>query len=217
VCLLPPVLKRLQDDMQKLLKPFSRSAYTGKSSNSSSAAELAAENALDKRCRDSYAAVKQFENTHNLSVQSMGVGYTAARAGLVAMLLEAGTKMKIRNDVAHDAVLLMDRAMSASMKVSTAEASACDAIYDSCSCMLAVFTVALLEPEFASPLLHAVLLLAVVCRPGRQQSTSDTKLLPWLLFFGGDTGQGGCLCQHGSSLPAHGREQRNAADAGALA
>jgi hypothetical protein len=114
----------LQDDVQKLLKPFARSAYTGKSSNSSSTAELVVENALDKRCRDSYAAFKQFENTHNLSVQSMGVGYTAARSGLVSVLLEAGAKLKIRNDVAHDAVLLMDRAMSASMKVGAAEAAA---------------------------------------------------------------------------------------------
>lgn len=103
--------------MQKLLKPFASSAYTGKGSSAASKAELAEETLLEKRCRDSIAAVKQFENTHNLSVQSMGVGYTAARAGLVSLLLEAGSKLKIRDDVAHDAVLLMDRAMSASMKV----------------------------------------------------------------------------------------------------
>ncbi|WIA41856.1 hypothetical protein OEZ86_009182 [Tetradesmus obliquus] len=106
-----------QENVQKLLKPFASSAYTGKGSSAGSKAELAEETLLEKRCRDSIAAVKQFENTHNLSVQSMGMGYTAARAGLVSLLLEAGSKLKIRDDVAHDAVLLMDRAMSASMKV----------------------------------------------------------------------------------------------------
>jgi hypothetical protein len=144
----------LQDDVQKLLKPFARSAYTGKSSNSSSAAELAVENTLDKRCRDSYAAVKQFENTHNLSVQSMGVGYTAARSWLVAMLLEAGTKLGIRNDMVHDAVLLMDRAMSASMKVGTAEASDCFVLrIEACKSMHVACLVAGCN---ADKLLHAV-------------------------------------------------------------
>lgn len=118
-----PSLLFTQDNVAQLLKPFARSAYTGKSTSSGSKAELAVETALDKRCRDAFAAVKQFENTHNLSVQSMGVGYTAARAGLVAVLLEAGGKLKIRDDIAHDAVLLMDRAMSGNMKVRTCEAS----------------------------------------------------------------------------------------------
>lgn len=109
--------------MQELLQPFARSAYAGNSSNSSSKAELAMETALDKRCRDGFAAVKRFENTHSLSVQSMAVAYTAARARLVVGLLEAATHLNIPNDAAHDAVLLMDRGMSASLEVRTAAAA----------------------------------------------------------------------------------------------
>lgn len=107
--------------MQQLLLPFSKAARTTSPSSSSSsndsAIELAAELVLEKRCQDAFAAVKSFENTHNLSVQSMGSAYTAARPGLVSLLLVAGERLSVRDDVAHDSVLLMDRVMSASLKV----------------------------------------------------------------------------------------------------
>lgn len=100
--------------MQQQLAGFSSTAL---SDAAGEASHLAAEAALEQRCKDAFAAVKAFENTHNLSVQSMGYSYTAARAGLVARLLEAGTSLGLSSEPAHDAVLLMDRALSASFKV----------------------------------------------------------------------------------------------------
>lgn len=105
----------MQDKVQQLLSRFAKQPYS--SSRGDFAAELAAEAALEKRCREAYSAVKAFEDTHNLSVQNMGYSFTAARAGLVAALLDAGASLGIKDDVVHDAVLLMDRGMSASLKV----------------------------------------------------------------------------------------------------
>eukprot|EP00878_Enallax_costatus_P010093 GHUV01010535.1.p1 GENE.GHUV01010535.1~~GHUV01010535.1.p1 ORF type:complete len:668 (+),score=216.47 GHUV01010535.1:1319-3322(+) len=106
----------LQDRVQQLLNPFAKQPRNS-SRGSNAAADLATEAALEKRCKDAFASAKAFEDTHNLSVQNMGYSFTAARAGLVAAMLEAGAKLGCRNDVVHDAVLLMDRATSASLKV----------------------------------------------------------------------------------------------------
>lgn len=113
----------LQDNMQRVLAGFMR--QPGRKSASSSntsitnaiAADLAAEAKLDKRCQEAFAAVKEFENNHCLSVQSMGSAYTTARSELVTLLLGLQGKLGLRDDLVHDAVLLMDRAMSASVKV----------------------------------------------------------------------------------------------------
>ena len=115
----------LQDNMQAVLSGFMRQPRRKSSSGSgpstsiinSIAADLATETKLDKRCQEAFAAVKEFESNHCLSVQSMGNAYTAARAGLVTALLGLQDKLQLRDDVVHDAVLLMDRAMSASLKV----------------------------------------------------------------------------------------------------
>lgn len=106
-----------QDMVHHLLAPFAMQPR-GNGSHRNLAGGLAAEAALEKRCKDAYSAVKAFEDTHNLSVQNMGSSFIAARAGLVEAMLEAGAKLASRNDVVHDAVLLLDRAMSASLKVS---------------------------------------------------------------------------------------------------
>jgi hypothetical protein len=115
----------LAEGMQKVLSGFMRPASGRKGSaggssasiTSSIAADLVTEGKLDKRCQDAFAAVKEFENNHCLSVQSMGAAYTAARPGLVTALLDLQSKLGLRDDVVHDAVLLVDRAMSASFKV----------------------------------------------------------------------------------------------------
>jgi hypothetical protein len=105
----------LSEGMQKVLSGFMRPAPG--SITSSIAADLVTEGKLDKRCQDAFAAVKEFENNHCLSVQSMGAAYTAARPGLVTALLGLQSKLGLRDDVVRDAVLLLDRAMSASFKV----------------------------------------------------------------------------------------------------
>jgi hypothetical protein len=119
----------LADGMQQVLSGFLRQASRGKGSSSggsssaaagitnSIAADLETEGKLDKRCQEAFAAVKEFENHHCLSVQSMGAAYMAARPGLVTLLLGLQEKLSLRDDVVHDAVLLVDRAMSASFKV----------------------------------------------------------------------------------------------------
>jgi hypothetical protein len=101
--------------MQKVLSGFMRPA-SGRVT-SSIPADLVMEGKLDKSCQDAFAAVKEFENSRCLSVQSMGAAYTAARPGLVMALLGLQSKLGLRDDVVHDAVLLMDRAVSASCKV----------------------------------------------------------------------------------------------------
>jgi hypothetical protein len=112
----------LQDPMQQILSGFMRqqvrSGKAGSSSSSSSiTADLATEAKLDSRCQDAFAAVKEFESNHCLSVQSMGAAYTAARPDLAKALLGLQGRLGLRDDLVHDAVLLMDRAMSASFKV----------------------------------------------------------------------------------------------------
>lgn len=81
------------------------------------AGDLSSEAALEECCQAAFAAAKEFETSHCLSMQAMGSDYTNARSGLVAQLLDAGRQLRLRDDVVHDAVLLMDRAMSASLKV----------------------------------------------------------------------------------------------------
>lgn len=137
----------LADGMQKVLSSFMRPASGRKAgANSSSAsitssiaADLVTEGKLDKRCQDAFAAVKEFENNHCLSVQSMGVAYTAAKPGLVTALLGLQSQLGLRDDVVHDAVLLVDRAMSASFKVRLCWASMHAWLTLHCNCYVAVF------------------------------------------------------------------------------
>jgi pentatricopeptide repeat domain-containing protein 1 len=89
----------------------------GRAAAASVLADLSDQLALEQRCQDAFAAVKRFESTHCLSVQAMGAAYTSARPECVRQLLQAGQQLRLPRDVVHDAVLLMDRAMSASFKV----------------------------------------------------------------------------------------------------
>lgn len=115
----------LGEGMQQVLSGFLRQAGRGKGSSGGSAAsitnsiaaDLETEGELDKRCQEAFAAVKEFENNHCLSVQSMGTAYMAARPALVSALLGLQDKLSLRDDLVHDAVLLVDRAMSGSFEV----------------------------------------------------------------------------------------------------
>ncbi|KAK9820095.1 hypothetical protein WJX72_006068 [[Myrmecia] bisecta] len=75
------------------------------------------ETAVEVRCADAFAAVQHFEKTHCLALQNMGFGYLQRRSELVAMALLHVQRLGMKDEVAHDAVLLMDRTMSTSLQV----------------------------------------------------------------------------------------------------
>ncbi|GLC52282.1 hypothetical protein PLESTB_000604700 [Pleodorina starrii] len=75
--------------------------------------ELVQDAELETACRDAYEQVRRFEATHCLSVASMGAAYIARRRDLAANLLRVAASLQLSADVAHDAVLLLDRLMSA--------------------------------------------------------------------------------------------------------
>jgi len=78
---------------------------------------FAEEVAVEARCSEAFAHVHQFESTHSLTLQAMGLPYLQHRAELVQRMLKYGKQMNLREEIAHDAVLLMDRAMSTSYQV----------------------------------------------------------------------------------------------------
>lgn len=73
--------------------------------------------AVEGRCSEAFAAVQHFESSHSLTLQAMGLTYLQHRASLVEKLFIYGKKLHLREEVAHDAILLMDRAMSTSIQV----------------------------------------------------------------------------------------------------
>lgn len=75
------------------------------------------EASVESRCCDAFAAVNRFESSHSLTLQAMGLTYLQHRAFLVRQLLTHGRQLNLRDEVAHDAVLLMDRAMSTSVQI----------------------------------------------------------------------------------------------------
>jgi len=72
---------------------------------------------VEARCTEAFAAVHQFESSHSLTLQAMGLTYLQRRAELVQRLFKYGKQLNLRDEIAHDAVLLMDRAMSTSYEV----------------------------------------------------------------------------------------------------
>ena len=66
----------------------------------------------EPRCREAFGAIKRFEQTHTLSLESMGMPYLEARPELVLFALKVGSRLNLAEQVIHDAVLLMDRAAS---------------------------------------------------------------------------------------------------------
>lgn len=63
-------------------------------------------------CGDAFKIVQDFETTHGLALQVMGLDYLQQRSGLVSQLLDFGGKLGLKDEVVHDAVLLMDRTIS---------------------------------------------------------------------------------------------------------
>lgn len=67
---------------------------------------------------EAMGGVHQFESTHCLSLQNMGVEYIQQRSALVSQLLDFSSRLGLRDEVVHDAVLLMDRTVGSATGVS---------------------------------------------------------------------------------------------------
>jgi pentatricopeptide repeat domain-containing protein 1 len=68
--------------------------------------------AVEARCKEAFAAVQHFEETHCLALQNMGFVYLQRRGELVLRTLGLARELGLREEAAHDAVLLLDRTMS---------------------------------------------------------------------------------------------------------
>mmetsp|Transcript_3237 Transcript_3237/g.8115 ORF Transcript_3237/g.8115 Transcript_3237/m.8115 type:complete len:1105 (+) Transcript_3237:237-3551(+) len=68
--------------------------------------------ATEARCSEAFSAIKRFEQTHALSLQSMSLSYLEARPELVSFALSLRGPLEVGPEVLHDAVLLMDRLAS---------------------------------------------------------------------------------------------------------
>lgn len=75
------------------------------------------DNEIRESCVEAFAAVKHFEDTHCLALQNMGLNYLQQRSALVHQLLNYGSKLNLKDEVVHDAVLLLDRTVSAANTV----------------------------------------------------------------------------------------------------
>lgn len=80
--------------------------------------DFSKETAVERRCSDAFAAVQHFEKTHCLALQHMAVPYLQRRPQLVATCLTQAAQLGLKDEVSHDAVLLMDRTMSTGLEVS---------------------------------------------------------------------------------------------------
>jgi hypothetical protein len=69
------------------------------------------------QCSDAFGAVQQFEGSHNLVLQNMSLAYVQHRNNLVSGLLEKGAALGLKDELVHDAVLLLDRAASTAAQV----------------------------------------------------------------------------------------------------
>lgn len=78
-----------------------------------SAAELGTEVALELRCNEAYASVRHFESTHCLNMAAMSHAYVARRRELAAFMARVASALALPEEVAADALLLLDRVMSA--------------------------------------------------------------------------------------------------------
>jgi len=68
-------------------------------------------------CSEAFAAVQHFETTHGLILPNMSPAYIQQRPTLISRLLEISHKLGMRDEVVHDAVLLMDRTASQAKQV----------------------------------------------------------------------------------------------------
>lgn len=70
-----------------------------------------------QECNAAFAAVQMFEQTHGLILDNMCPKYVQERASLVSHILDVSNKLGLRDEIVHDAVLLMDRTASEAQQV----------------------------------------------------------------------------------------------------
>lgn len=75
------------------------------------------EMSVESRCAEAFSAVNSFESSHSLALQAMGLTYLQHRTQLVSQLIDYGKKLNLKDEIAHDAVLLMDRTMSTAIQI----------------------------------------------------------------------------------------------------
>ncbi|KAL3162889.1 hypothetical protein ABBQ32_009337 [Trebouxia sp. C0010 RCD-2024] len=67
---------------------------------------------VEGRCSEAFAAVKRFEESHKVAAQSMCAEYVAGRKECVRLAMSHAAAFGFKDEVLHDAVLLVDRTMS---------------------------------------------------------------------------------------------------------
>lgn len=67
---------------------------------------------VEGRCSEAFAAVKRFEESHKVAAQSMCAEYVAGRKECVQLAMSHAAAFGFKDEVLHDAVLLVDRTMS---------------------------------------------------------------------------------------------------------
>lgn len=79
--------------------------------------DFSKEVSIENRCTEAFSAVRSFESSHSLTLQAMGISYLRQRKQLVANLISFGKQLGLKEEIAHDAVLLMDRTMSTAIEI----------------------------------------------------------------------------------------------------
>lgn len=73
---------------------------------------LAKEQQVLEECGEAFTAVQHFEGTHGLVLQNMGAAYVQQRPALISRMLDFSSRLGLKDEVVHDAVLLLDRTAS---------------------------------------------------------------------------------------------------------
>lgn len=73
---------------------------------------IAKEEQVLQECHEAFGAVQHFEGTHGLVLQNMSAAYVQQRPALISRMLDFSSRLALKDEVVHDAVLLLDRTAS---------------------------------------------------------------------------------------------------------
>jgi hypothetical protein len=79
--------------------------------------ELAAEGTLEAQCIEAFKTVKGFEASHAFDPATLSSEYMASRAQAVEAAFKLAESLQLGEEVAFDAVLLMDRVVSTGLTI----------------------------------------------------------------------------------------------------
>eukprot|EP00210_Caulerpa_lentillifera_P008588 g8192.t1 len=97
--------------------PFTEALTTSTGAGCIDDPNFSNELSVECQCNEAFTAVRQFETFHSLTLQAMGLNYLQNRTFLVQQILNFGKQFMQESEIAHDAVLLMDRVMSTSIQI----------------------------------------------------------------------------------------------------